>query len=88
MSAERAKALAPNTPIVYRLLPNIHMRQANCAAAVSHIDAYPKLDPDSAAGIRAAEIRKEILREMSPQSQSLSGNSHSTIDRCKNAFSE
>lgn len=63
-SAERAKALAPNAPIIYRLLTNIHMRQANYTAVISDIDAYLKLDPTSPAGVRAAEIREQVVQRI------------------------
>src|SRR5208337_2882026 len=53
ISAERARTLAPSTPIVYRLLANIHMRQKNDTALLGDLDAYIRLDPDSPAGLRA-----------------------------------
>jgi hypothetical protein len=68
-SAERAKALAPNAPIVYRLLANIHVRQKNYADLLGDLDAYIKLDPGSAAGLRAAQMRQEIAQEIAKQSQ-------------------
>ena len=66
-SAERARALAPNAPIVYRLLANIHMRQKNYADLLGDLDAYIKLDPDSAAGFRAAQMRQQVAQEIARQ---------------------
>jgi len=68
-SAERARALAPNAPIVYRLLANIHVRQKNYVDLLGDLDTYIKLDPGSAAGLRAAQMRQEIAQEMSKQSR-------------------
>lgn len=74
-SAERAKSLAPNTPIVYRLLANIHMRQKNYPDLLGDLDAYIKLDPDSPAGLRAVQMRQQIAQQQvakpsqSPNSQ-------------------
>jgi tetratricopeptide (TPR) repeat protein len=65
-SAEQAKTLAPNTPIVYRLLANIHMRQKNYTALLGDLDAYIKLDPSSAAGLRAMQMREEVAKHGQP----------------------
>jgi tetratricopeptide (TPR) repeat protein len=62
-SAERAKSLAPNTPIIYRLLANIHMRQKNYPDLLGDLDAYIKLDPDSPAGQRATQMRQQVAQE-------------------------
>src|ERR1700756_2027867 len=70
-SAERARSLAPNTPIIYRLLANIHMRQKNYPDLLSDLDAYVKLDPDSPAGLRAKQMRGEVERELAKQSQAV-----------------
>ena len=59
-SAEQARSLAPNAAIVYRLLSNIHLSQKNYAALIQDLDSYIKLDPDSAAGVRAKEIRRQV----------------------------
>jgi Flp pilus assembly protein TadD len=59
-SAEQARSLAPNAAIVYRLLSNIHLSQKDYPALVEDLDAYIKLDPDSPAGARAKEIRKQV----------------------------
>ena len=76
-SAERARALAPNAPIVYRLLANIHLQQKNYAAFAmpGDLDAYIKLDPDSPAGLRAAEMRQQLTQEIAATSPTSPGES-------------
>jgi tetratricopeptide (TPR) repeat protein len=59
-SADQAKSLAPSAAVVYRLLSNIHLRQKDYPALLADIDAYIKLDPDSAAGIRAKQLREQV----------------------------
>jgi tetratricopeptide (TPR) repeat protein len=71
-SAEQARSLAPNEPVVYRLLTNIHLKQKDYRAAVADIDEYVKLDPDSAAGRRAKELRDQIAQKMESQPQAVS----------------
>jgi tetratricopeptide (TPR) repeat protein len=66
-SAEQAKSLAPNVPIIYRLLANIHIRQKNNQALLNDLDAYIKLDPDSPAGARAAQMRTQVAQEVAKQ---------------------
>lgn len=66
-SAEQVRALAPNYPMVYRLLANIHMRQKDYAAMLADIDAYVKLDPDSPAGIRAKQMREEVKAKIAKE---------------------
>jgi tetratricopeptide (TPR) repeat protein len=68
-SAEQAKSLAPNRPIIYRLLANIHMRQKNYKELLADLDVYIKLDPDSPAGLRAVQMREQIAQEVAKQSQ-------------------
>jgi Flp pilus assembly protein TadD len=63
-AAERAAKLAPNQPIVYRLLAVIHMRQRNYSALLADLDAYLLLDPDSAAGKRAKELRAQTEKQV------------------------
>jgi Tfp pilus assembly protein PilF len=70
-SAERARSLAPNTPIIYRLLANIHMRQKNYPDLLSDLDAYVKLDPDSPAGLRAKQMRVEVEQELAKQAHAV-----------------
>jgi tetratricopeptide (TPR) repeat protein len=62
-SAERARTLAPNAPVVYRLLANIHMRQKNYTDLLGDLDAYIKLDPNSPAGLRAAQMREQVSQQ-------------------------
>jgi hypothetical protein len=64
-SAEQARALAPLTPVVYRLLSIIHLQQKDYAALIQDLDAYIKLDPDSPAGIRAKQLRAEAQEKIS-----------------------
>ena len=66
-AAEQAKSLAPNEPITYRLLTMIHLKQRNYRAAVADIDEYVKLDPDSAAGRRAKELRGQVAEKIDRQ---------------------
>jgi tetratricopeptide (TPR) repeat protein len=63
-SAEQAKSLAPGAAIVYRLLSNIHLREKDYTALLADIDAYIKLDPDSAAGIRAKQLREQVAQKV------------------------
>lgn len=65
--AEQARSLAPNFPSVYRLLSSIHLRQKNYTALLHDIDAYIRLDPDSAAGVRAKQLRDEIRQKMTTE---------------------
>jgi tetratricopeptide (TPR) repeat protein len=64
-SAEQARSLDPNALIVYRLLSNIHISQKDYPALIQDLDAYIKLDPDSPAGVRAKEIRKQVAEKIS-----------------------
>jgi tetratricopeptide (TPR) repeat protein len=68
VSAEEARTLAPNVPIVYRLLSNIHLQQKNYPALLSDLDTYLTLDPDSPASQRAKEIREQIRQKIAAQS--------------------
>jgi tetratricopeptide (TPR) repeat protein len=63
-AADQAKSLAPSTAIVYRLLSNIHLRQKDYPALLADIDSYIKLDPDSAAGIRAKQLREQVATKV------------------------
>ena len=63
-SADQAKSLAPSAAIVYRLLSNIHLRQKDYPALLADIDSYIKLDPDSAAGIRAKQLRAQVAQKV------------------------
>ena len=63
-AADQAKSLAPSAAIVYRLLSNIHLRQKDYPALLADIDSYIKLDPDSAAGIRAKQLREQVIQKL------------------------
>ena len=63
-AADQAKSLAPSAAIVYRLLSNIHLRQKDYPALLADIDSYIKLDPDSAAGIRAKQLREQVVQKL------------------------
>ena len=62
--AQQAAALAPNQPVVYRLLAVIHLRQKNYAALLADLDAYLQLDPDSPAGLRAKDLRAQVEKQV------------------------
>jgi Flp pilus assembly protein TadD len=62
--AQQAAALAPNQPVVYRLLAVIHLRQKDYAALITDLDAYLQLDPDSPAGLRAKELRAQAEKQV------------------------
>ncbi|MGH9744770.1 MAG: carboxypeptidase regulatory-like domain-containing protein [Candidatus Acidiferrales bacterium] len=63
-SAEQARSLMPTAAIVYRLLANVHMREKDYAALLDDIDTYIKIDPNSAGGAQAKEMRAEVVRKM------------------------
>jgi tetratricopeptide (TPR) repeat protein len=63
-AAEKAASLAPQQPIVYRLLAIIHMQQKDYASVLTALDNYIRLDPDSPAGARAKELRAETERKL------------------------
>ena len=65
--AERAKGLSPGTPIIYRLLANIHLRQKDYRDLLDDLDDYIKLDPHSPAGVRAQQMRGQVEREAAKQ---------------------
>ena len=75
-SAERARVLSPNSPVVYRLLANIHLRQKNYGDLLADLDAYLKLDPSSSAGVRAKEMREQIQRELAKSGGGAASNPH------------
>jgi tetratricopeptide (TPR) repeat protein len=64
-SAEQARSLAPNAAIVYRLLYKIHKSQNDYSAQLQDLEAYIHLDPDSPAGVRAQELRKQVQDSIS-----------------------
>ena len=63
-AAVQARSLAPSTPIVYRLLANVHLRQQNYEALLADLDAYLKLDPQSPAGVRAKQLREQVQQKV------------------------
>ena len=68
-SATLAKTLSPGTPIIYRLLANIHLRQKDYIDLLGDLDDYLRLDPNSPAGQRAAQMREEVMKEVAKQAQ-------------------
>ena len=66
-AAEKAKSLAPQQPMVYRLLAVAHLQDKNYNALKADLDNYIRLDPDSPAGVRAKELRAQVEKQL-PQS--------------------
>jgi tetratricopeptide (TPR) repeat protein len=67
-AAEKARDLAPNMAPVYRLLSSIHFVQGNYSALLKDLDTYIALDPDSANGRGAKQLRDEIQQKLAHQS--------------------
>jgi hypothetical protein len=70
-AAEKAKALAPEQAVIYRLLSLIHLRQKDYPAALTDLDTYIRLDPDSSEGLTAKKIRwdtQQLLEKSRPAS--------------------
>lgn len=63
-AAHAAAQLAPQQPVVYRLLSVIELRQKNYPALISALDSYIELDPNSPAGVRAKELRAEAAKHL------------------------
>jgi tetratricopeptide (TPR) repeat protein len=63
-AAQNAKFLAPEQPLVYRLLSLIHLKQKNYAAALADLDAYIRLDPDSSDGLHAKQVRADTEKRL------------------------
>jgi hypothetical protein len=63
-AAQTARSLAAEQPLVYRLLSLIHLKQKNYSAALVDLDAYIRLDPDSADGAHAKEIRADTEKRI------------------------
>ena len=63
-AAQNAKLLAPEQPLVYRLLSLIHLKQKNYPAALADLDAYIRLDPDSPDGLHAEEVREDTQKRL------------------------
>jgi hypothetical protein len=60
----QARSLAPNSPLVYRLLANVHLSEKNYPALLQDLDAYIKLDPSSPAGVRAKQLRAQVAEKV------------------------
>jgi lipoprotein NlpI len=63
-AAEKPEQLAPQPPVVYRLLSIIYLRQKNYPALVSALHAYIELDADSPAEARAKGLRARAQRQL------------------------
>lgn len=63
-AAQTAVQLAPQQPVVYRLLSVIELRQKDYPALISALDSYIELDPNSPAGMRAKELRAEAEKHL------------------------
>jgi tetratricopeptide (TPR) repeat protein len=66
-SAALARSLAPSTPIIYRLLSNIHLLEKNYPALLEDLDAYIQLDPASPAGLRARQLREQVQQKIATE---------------------
>ena len=66
-AAEKARDLAPNMAMVYRLLSSIHFAQGNYLALLQDLDMYIKLDPDSPNAVGAKQLREEIQQKLSKE---------------------
>jgi tetratricopeptide (TPR) repeat protein len=75
-AAEQACSVAPQQPVVYRLLAVIHLQQKDYPALLDNLDAYIRLDPDSPAGQRAKQLRTETLRHLSGSEAAVSAAPH------------
>jgi Flp pilus assembly protein TadD len=64
-AAQKSQTLAPDQPLVYRLLSLVHLKQQNFVAAIADLDAYLRLDPDSPEGTRARQLRRETEARLS-----------------------
>jgi len=71
-SAEEAKSLSPNSALVYRLLFNVHREQKDYPAMLEDLDAYVRLDPDSAAGARAKQLRDQVQQKLAQEKSAAS----------------
>jgi tetratricopeptide (TPR) repeat protein len=75
-AAQRACSVAPQQPVVYRLLAVIHLQQKDYPALLDNLDAYIRLDPDSPAGQRAKQLRADTLQHLSGSQSAVSTSSH------------
>jgi Flp pilus assembly protein TadD len=67
---ERARELKPDAPGIHRLLAMVHLRLHNSAAALEDLNACIKLDPDSAAGLRAKKMRDQVQQSLAQEQSS------------------
>lgn len=74
-AALQARSLAPNAPVVYRLLSNLHLRERKYSALLEDLDSYLKLDSDSPAATRAKQIREETLQKLAADKSAPAANS-------------
>jgi len=63
----KAKLIEANMPMVYELLAQIHVQQKKYASAVQDLDAYIKLEPDSAKATQAKELREKLQQLIEQQ---------------------
>lgn len=68
--AEEASLLGPSVPLVYLLHCNIHLLQKDYPALLDDLDTYITLDPGSPAGLRAKELRAQVLQRLPNHSSS------------------
>lgn len=61
-SARDAVLYAPNSPVTYALLAEIHLREKNRSALVQDVDAYLKLDPNGPFSAKATAARADARR--------------------------
>ncbi len=64
LAARQAASLAPQQPVVHRLLAIIFLRQKDYSSLASALDSYIALDPDSPAGLRAKELRAQTQQQL------------------------
>ena len=62
--ASQARTLNPNQAAVYRLLADIHSQIHDQLALLEDLDAYLRLDPNSPAGLKAKQLREEVLHSL------------------------
>ncbi|HZC65523.1 MAG TPA: carboxypeptidase regulatory-like domain-containing protein [Candidatus Dormibacteraeota bacterium] len=74
-AAEKARALAPEQAMTYRLLSLIHMRQKNDPATLADLDAYLKLDSGSPEAATAKKIRADVQQRLAATGSATPANS-------------
>ena len=63
-AVEKAESLAPQQPMIYRVMAVVHMQQKDYSAVVADLDNYIRLDPDSTAGVRAKQLRADAAKHL------------------------